>query len=158
MPRPSPPRERGDGRAGSVPGMFAVLLDSFGYRVMALLHILTAVLAFGPLFVYPALRKAGQTAAVAQLHMRITFPALVVLWVLGMGLAGMSKDAYKVSQVWLSLSIVVWVALVAVSWFLIRPSLTDDGEAATKKLSAGVGITHLGLIIGLVLMIWKPGV
>ncbi|MGA1053197.1 MAG: hypothetical protein ACO3WU_12945, partial [Ilumatobacteraceae bacterium] len=75
--------------------MLAVLLDSFGYRAMALLHILTAVLAFGPLFVYPALRKAGQTATVAALHMRITFPALVALWVLGMGLAGMSQDAYS---------------------------------------------------------------
>ncbi|MEY2960053.1 MAG: hypothetical protein RLZZ01_2621 [Actinomycetota bacterium] len=138
--------------------MFAVLLDSFGYRTMALLHILAAVLAFGPLFVYPALRKAGQTATVAALHMRITFPALIALWVLGMGLAGMSQDAYSVSQTWLSLSIVVWVVLVAVSWFLIRPSLNDQGEAATKKLAAGVGITHLGLIIGLVLMIWKPGI
>lgn len=137
--------------------MFAVLLDSFGYRTMALLHILTAVLAFGPLFVYPVLRKAGQTATVAALHMRITFPALIALWVLGMGLAGMSEDAYSVADTWLSLSIVVWVVLVAVSWFLIRPSLSDQGESATKKLSAGVGITHLGLIVGLVLMIWKPG-
>ena len=138
--------------------MLAVLIDSFGYRAMALLHILTAVLAFGPLFVYPALRKAGQTATVAQLHMRITFPALVALWVLGMGLAGMSEGAYNVAQTWLSLSIVVWVVLVAVSWFLIRPSLTDQGESATKKLSAGIGVTHLGLVVGLVLMIWKPGI
>jgi hypothetical protein len=46
---------------------------------------------------------------------------------------------------------------MAVSWFLIRPALTDSSESATSKLMAGVGIMHLGLTIGLVLMIWKPG-
>lgn len=137
--------------------MLAVLLDSFGYRTMALLHILSAVVAFGPLFLYPGLRKAGETATIAALHMKMTFPSLVVLWVLGMGLAGMSEDAYEMSQLWLSLSILVWVVLIAASWFLIRPSIADRSEAAAKKLSAGVGITHLGLIVGLVLMIWKPG-
>jgi hypothetical protein len=87
----------------------------------------------------------------------MTFPALVVLWVLGMGLAGMSDDVYKMSQTWLALSVVNWVVLVAVSWFLIKPSITDTSDAANAKLAAGTGITHLGLIVGLVLMIWKPG-
>lgn len=129
--------------------------DSFGYRIMGLVHILSAIIAFGPLFLYPGLRKAGETRTIAQLHMRMTFPALVVLWVAGMGLAGIGE--LKMSQLWLSLSIVVWVVLIAVSWFLIRPSVADASEAAAKKLSAGVGVTHLGLVVGLVLMIWKPG-
>ena len=138
--------------------MLAVLLQSFGYRTMALLHILTAVVAFGPVLLYPTLRKAGQTQTIAGLHMRMTFPALVLLWVLGMGLAGMSEDVYELSQTWLVLSILVWVVLMVASWFLIRPALADTSESATSKLMAGVGITHLGLVVGLVLMIWKPGV
>jgi hypothetical protein len=129
--------------------------DSFGYRVMGLVHVLSAIVAFGPLFLYPGLRRAGETSTMASMHMRMTFPALVVLWVAGMGLSGIS--GLKLAQAWLSLSILVWVVLIAASWFLIRPSITDQSEAATKKLSAGVGITHLGLIAGLVLMIWKPG-
>ena len=143
--------------------MFAVLDLGTGYQILALLHIMSAVVAFGPLFLYPALRKAGQTETIAGLHMKMSFPALTLMWVLGMGLAGMSKPdgsdelIYKVSQGWLSGSIVLWVVLMAVSWFLIRPALNDDSEAATSKLMAGVGITHLGLTIGLVLMIWKPG-
>jgi hypothetical protein len=143
--------------------MFAVLDLGTGYQIVALLHIISAVVAFGPLFVYPALRKAGQTETIAALHMRMTFPALALLWVLGMGLAGMSKPdgsdepIYTVSQGWLSGSIVLWAVLMAVSWFLIRPALTDPSESATSKLMAGVGIMHLGLTIGLVLMIWKPG-
>jgi hypothetical protein len=137
--------------------MLAVLDLGFGYKTMALLHILTATVAFGPLFLYPGLRKNGETQTMASMHMRMTFPALILLWVFGMGLAGMSDSVYELSQTWLALSILVWVILVAVSWFLIRPAITDTSESATSKLAAGTGITHLGLVIGLVLMIWKPG-
>jgi len=134
------------------------ILDiSTPYQIMGLLHILAAIVAFGPLFMYPGLRKANETATMASLHMKLVFPALILMWVLGMGLAGMSEDTYKVSQLWLSLSIVNWVVLVAVSWFLIRPAITDSSQAAIARLAAGTGITHLGLVIGLVLMIWKPG-
>lgn len=138
-------------------GVLAILLDTFPYRLMALAHILAAVVAFGPLFLYPSLRKAGETQAIAATHVRMTLPALVVLWVLGMGLAGMSEDAYEMSQLWLALSLVNWAILVAVSWFLIRPAITDRSDTAQSRLAAGVGITHLGLVVGLVLMVWKPG-
>jgi hypothetical protein len=43
-----------------------------------------------------------------------------------------------------------------VSWFLIKPAIGDTSEVATKKLSAGIGVTHLILAISLVLMIFKP--
>jgi hypothetical protein len=137
--------------------VIAILLQTTPYRIMAMGHILAAVVAFGPLFLYPGLRKAGETRTLAATHMRLTFPALIVLWVVGMGLAGMSEDAYKMSQLWLTLSILNWVVLVAVSWFLIRPAITDTSDSASARLAAGTGITHLGLVVGLVLMIWKPG-
>ena len=137
--------------------MLALILDTAGYRIMGLLHIIAAVAAFGPVLLYPGLKKAGETATMARLHMRFTFPALVLLWVLGMGLAGMSEDAYKMSQAWLAISIIVWVVVLAASWFLIRPAISDDSPSAVAKMAAGSGITHLGLVIGLVLMIWKPG-
>lgn len=141
----------------AVPAIIAILDLGFPYELMAYAHILSVVVAFGPLFLYPTLAKTGQTQAIAATHMRLTLPALVVMWVLGMGLAGMSEDAYELSQLWLALSIVNWIVLVAVSWFLIRPALTDPSDAARSKLSAGVGITHLGLVVGLALMVWKPG-
>jgi hypothetical protein len=140
-----------------VRGVLAVLLETFPYRLMALAHIAAAIVAFGPLMLYPSLRRAGDTAVLARTHMRVTFPALIVLWVLGMGLAGMSEDAYKMSQTWLALSLIDWAILVAVSWFLIRPAISDTSESAKGKFAAGVGISHLGMVIGLALMIWKPG-
>jgi len=57
----------------------------------------------------------------------------------------------------LSASIIVWLLAVGVNWFLVRPSLSDDSPSATSKLAAGIGVTHLSLVVGLVLMIWKPG-
>ncbi len=87
----------------------------------------------------------------------MSFPALTLLWVFGMGLAGMSEDVYKMSQTWLAAALAIWAVMMAVSWFLIKPSLADQSDDATKKLSAGIGITHLGLIVTLILMIWKPG-
>jgi hypothetical protein len=137
--------------------VLAVLLDSFAFRLMALAHIASAIVAFGPVLVYPTLRRAGAHQALATLHIRLSFPALVVLWVLGMGLAGMSENVYEMSQLWLALSLVLWVGLMVVSWVLIRPAITDESETATARLSAGIGIMHLGMVVGLVLMIWKPG-
>jgi uncharacterized membrane protein len=118
---------------------------------------LSVVVAFGPLFLYPSLHRAGQTVTIAKLHMYMALPALVLMWVLGMGLAGMSDDAIELSDPWVAVSIVLWAVAVAVSWFLIRPSLTDTSESARAKLSAGTGVTHLILVVGLYLMVFKPG-
>lgn len=138
--------------------MLAIFIDPDKENLIHLLyliHILGVVMAFGPTFFYHRLRRAGEMQAVAYLHMRLVFPALVVLWVAGMGIAGMNK--FDLAEMWwITITIVLWLAALVVSWFLIRPSLTDTSEAATKKLSAGLGITHLVLVLSLWLMIFKP--
>jgi hypothetical protein len=131
-----------------VRGVLAVLLDTFTFRTMALAHIAAAIVAFGPLMMYPALRRTGETQAMASTHMRMTFPALILLWVLGMGLAGMSEDAYKMSQTWLALSLIDWAILVAVSWFLIRPAITDTSDGAKGKLGARADDLEAGSLRG----------
>lgn len=143
--------------------MIAIGQFSTGYQILGLLHILTAISAFGPMFLYPGLKKAGETRTIARLHMRLTFPSLVLLWVLGMGLAGMSRSdsaaepMYELTQTWLALSIVIWAVLVVISWLLIRPAITDESPSAVAKMAAGTGVTHLLLVVGLILMVWKPG-
>jgi uncharacterized membrane protein len=137
--------------------MIAIYPISDGYQIVAILHILAVIVAFGPLFLYPSLRRAGETQTIAKLHMRMSFPALVLVWVLGMGMTGMSDDTFKVSPPWIVLAILAWLALVGVSWLLIRPALTDTSEAATARLAAGTGVTHLLLVVTLYLMVFKPG-
>jgi hypothetical protein len=132
-------------------------IDGNTYRIFAILHVLAAIVAFGPLFLYPRLRRAGETTTIARMHMRLVFPALVLLWVLGMALVGLSDELWEVSQTWVTVAIIVWAVLLVVSWFLIRPAISDPSEAATSRMGAGIGITHLGLVVALYLMIFKPG-
>lgn len=144
-------------RRRSVRPVLALSLTTTGFRIVGLIHILAAVVAFGPLFLYPALHRAGASKAIAALHMRMTLPALVIVWVAGMGLVGMSEKVFKMSQTWIALALVSWLILMAVSWFMIRPALTDSSDAARGRLAAGTGISHLLLIVTLYLMIFKPG-
>lgn len=137
--------------------MLAIYDFSTGYRLLGVLHVLSAVAAFGPLFIYPSMQRAGAGADVAKLHLRMSLPALVLTWVFGMGLVGMSKDNFEMSQSWIVLSLLCWVAAVAVSWFLIRPSLGDSSESARSKLAAGIGVTHLIAVVVIYLMVFKPG-
>jgi hypothetical protein len=147
----------GTGVTANVAAVLAIYLNENQtlVRTLNLIHILAAILAFGPTFFYHRLRRNGELVTVATLHTRLVMPALVVLWVAGMGIAGINKISLA-STYWITISIVLWIVALAVSWFLIRPAMTDTSEAATKKLSAGVGITHLILVVSLWLMIFKP--
>ena len=124
-------------------------------QLLYLVHILSAIAAFGPLFLYPRMQRAGETQAMAALHMKLAFPALVLLWVAGMGMAGTQQ--ISLGGTWfVTLTIVLWLIALVVSWFLIRPAVSDSSEDARKKMAAGIGVTHLILIVSLYLMIFKP--
>jgi hypothetical protein len=126
------------------------------YRLLYFVHLLSAIAAFGPLFLYPRLQRAGETESIARLHMRFVFPAMVVLWVAGMGMAGVGKISLAGTP-FITATIVLWLVALVVSWFLIRPALSEPDESAKSKLSMGVGITHLILVVAMYLMIFKPG-
>lgn len=142
-----------------VPPMLAIIqiAEKFTlYRILYLVHILSAIVAFGPLFLYPRLQRAGETTSIARLHMRLVFPALVLMWIVGMGMAGVAKFDLAGTP-FVTATIMLWLGALVTSWFLIRPALTDTGEGARSRLAMGIGITHLILIAALYLMIFKPG-
>ena len=143
-------------RTGSVPPVLAIIdSNDTVTQLLYLLHILSAIAAFGPLFLYPRMQRAGETQAMAALHMKLAFPALVVLWVAGMGMAGTQK--ISLGGTWfVTITIVLWLIALAVSWLLIRPAVADTSEQARKTMAMGIGITHLILVIALYFMIFKP--
>jgi hypothetical protein len=124
-------------------------------KLLYVVHVLSIVAAFGPLFLYPRMQRAGETSSMAALHMKLVFPALILLWVAGMGMAGVNKFALA-EMWWITITIALWIGAVIVSWFLIRPAISDTSDNAKKKMSMGIGITHLIFVVSLVLMIFKP--
>lgn len=130
---------------------------STGYKFFLLLHILAAIVAFGPLFAFGALSRTGRLAELAKLHLYVTLPAMILTWVFGMGLVGMSDKLIKMSQTWIVLAVIFWLIALVVGAVLVRPALVNDSADARKKLSMGIGITHLCLVVLLYLMVFKPG-
>jgi len=142
----------------SLPPVLAILVPENNdlYRILYFVHLVSAIAAFGPLFLYPRLQRAGATAEVARLHMTLVFPALVLLWVAGMGMAGVGKIDL-VGTPFVTSTILLWLIALVVSWFMIRPALNDPDEGTRKIMASGIGITHLILVVSLYLMIFKPG-
>jgi hypothetical protein len=145
-----------------------------GYNIILFLHILTMFAAFAPMFVNPLLDRQTQgdssvrTAiftGIAQRSMRIYGSMLILGGFLGFGVSGMSKGVddefvYSVSEGWLSLAVVAWIAMNGVLHGLIIPGEKAIGagdDAAGKKAEIGaIAITALFLLT-LYLMVFQPG-
>ena len=142
-----------------------------GYNIMLFIHILAMIVAFAPSFVWPfvnvTLRNTGDADPAATINrmnagsiQRIYGPALVLGGLVGFGLAGMSEKVYSMSQTWLVLAAIVWVALIAIYFGLITPTerkISAGDSSAAKMLGMAHGIVHLLAAVGLLLMVFKPG-
>lgn len=158
--------------------MLAVIgSEDLVYKVLFLLHILSAIVAFAPAFVWPIInvqtRKRGVTVPaevagqVPVNNVLIHGPALVLTGVFGLLLVVLSEESavsgekiFEFSQAWISGAFLVWFALLAVLFGLLVPAerkaAAGDADAAKKGAMFG-GFIHILLLVMLVLMIWKPG-
>lgn len=169
-------RQAGAGRTGT-PGPEAlrcsIVIAAVGntpYNIVAVLHILTAMVAFAPIFVYPFLANRftetsgdGPNAtwgSVMANSRRIYGPALIVTGVLGFGLSGMSDGVYALSQTWLILSIIVWIAMNGLLHAVIVPAeraLAGGDTSAKARVDQFSPVLALLLVVMLYLMVFKPG-
>jgi uncharacterized membrane protein len=150
-------------------------------EIINILHVVGAVFIVGPMAILPmtAMRsvRAGNAAQVATLaKSTYLFSLLSVLVVIfGFGALSMAKkdDNYSFGSTWVLLSIVFYVAAIAISLFVVVPALRNasealeeapapvEGAAAAKpsgyaKIAAGSGIVAILLVAVTVLMVWKP--
>lgn len=130
-------------------------MDTTGYKILLLVHVLSVVVAFGGNFVQPMLARAGNVSdeAFGKAVLFIQLPAVILMWVAGMGLVGMSDDVIEMTQTWIAVALVVFVA-AAVLLFLIGRAYRAGSTAAVPAFT---GVLHVLLVVGLYLMIWKPG-
>ena len=149
--------------------IFAAVGDT-GYNIMLLLHILTAMAAFAPMFVHPLLGEQSKQLDpssrrqvlrfIVQNGRRVYLPALVVTGILGFGLVGMSADAYELSQGWVIASIIVWIALNGTLHAVVAPAeraMADGDDSAEGRVTVGGALVALLLIAMIYLMVFKPG-
>ncbi len=142
--------------------VFAAYNDT-GYKIVLLLHILSVLVAFSPLFVMPMLARGageGTNAAVLKFLQRFSTPAVVLAGFFGLAMVGMSDKVFKFSQTWVSFALLLWILQVALFIFAILPAqrkAAEGDQEAARRLPMFTGMVHLMLLILLYLMIWKPG-
>ena len=150
--------------------MLLAAADSSGYKVVLVLHILAVVVAFSPTFVNPfvsaRLKKEERGAerrfaGVASRNTRsIYLPAGVLIPIFGMALVGMSDKAYRVSQTWVWLSLVLWVAIMGLISGVVLPgerAVSQGDEKAESRIVAGGAAATVLFVVVVVLMVFKPG-
>lgn len=154
------------------------------YRIILLLHILTAIVGFGGLIAHGAYNAKAfrSTAGDALVLLRntaavtkIAHYAIYALFVFGIVLVSLSDGAIGFGAPWISASFLIVFAVVGIAHGLVRPAirgltaraealapdaaLESDAEAKSLagKLAIGEGLTQVLLAIALILMIWQPG-
>jgi uncharacterized membrane protein len=141
-------------------------LDSTGYKIVLLIHVLAVIVGFAPLWLTPVLVRltaGGDKAAADGLDvsiLRFSLPGIGVAGLLGFALAGMSEKVFRMSQTWLSIAAVLWIVQLVLLFFVARPAIKAfrDGNAEARgRIMMVTGISHLLLVVMLYLMIFKPG-
>jgi uncharacterized membrane protein len=129
--------------------------NSVGYKILLLVHIVTVVVAFGPNFAAPMLSRVGEVTneALGKAALYVQLPAVIVMWVAGMGLVGMSNDAVELTQTWILLALVLFLLSAGLLFLISRAYRSGE----TTAVPAFTGTLHLALLLGVILMIWKPG-
>ncbi|MCL4291772.1 MAG: hypothetical protein KJ056_01890 [Acidimicrobiia bacterium] len=156
---------------------------STAFKICLLLHVLSAVAAFGPAFAFPFASRAGNEAAAAMLKatQRVMIPAMVGVIVFGALAVVASDDAFEMSDAFVSIGFVLAFLAVGVAAAIVLPAqrrlsageraagagsgdgagsgggLTDEGRAALRgRVAGGTGALHLILLVAVIIMIWKP--
>ena len=124
-----------------------------------LLHVLSAVIAFGAYFAAPMVTRsvagldadAAANTGFAKVAMYIQAPALLVLLFTGiLNAYELRPDVFK--ETWISIAFTLWLIMAVVMFFLIRAQ-----KAGAKSAQALTGVMHLLLIVALWAMIFQPG-
>ncbi|HEX3932576.1 MAG TPA: DUF2269 family protein [Nocardioides sp.] len=148
------------------------------FKLLLFLHLLAAIFAVGPLVgaattASRALRTpdAGAATAAARTIRLYSYVSIVVV-VLGMGLMSQkapwdkSQTVADLGDTWIWLSVLLWLAAMAVSLGVLVPSLTKAAAeiasgnkvaTLTGRVAASGGTIGLIFAVIVVLMVYQPG-
>ncbi|CAB4551682.1 unannotated protein [freshwater metagenome] len=118
-----------------------------------LLHVLSAIVAFGAFFAVPMVTRSAEDAntGFAKVATYIQAPALLLLLITGiLNAYELRPDVFK--ETWISIAFTLWLIMAVVMFFLIRAQ-----KAGAKSAQALTGVMHLLLVVALWAMIFQPG-
>ena len=151
------------------------------YDLVLVLHILAVIIGFGGTFIAGFYGAAGarlpgrEGLAVAETTMKVTSlaptMAIYTVPILGILLILLSDDTWQFSDTWISLSFLLYAAILVLALTVQVPNIRrmielrrgDEGVQATeverRAKTAGVvsGILNLLWVAVLFLMVFKPG-
>jgi uncharacterized membrane protein len=140
------------------------------YRILLSLHILAVVVGLGVTFALPFLQAfaerqgVGPTRFVLRFSRRldkfVVWPGAALVFLFGLGLVFSDQTGYKDDMpAWLTISIVWYLAAVALAIFVLRPTVDkalaslessrDDGPLPAAYQPYSKRIQMLGGILGL---------
>jgi uncharacterized membrane protein len=152
------------------------------YNVVLVLHILAVIIGFGGMFIAGFYgnearnRPGAEGLAVAETTLKVTslIPTMAVYTVpiLGILLILLSDDTWQFSQAWISLSFLLYIALIVLAVTVQVPTIRKmvamrsgtqgaqsmEMQAMGKKVATVGGIVNLLWVVILFLMVFKPGV
>ena len=120
-------------------------IDSDGYKVVLLLHILCAIVGFGAVFLNALYglevkrRKGPEGLAIFQANERVSNVAEYFIYavaLLGLGLVGMSDDVWSFGDTWVILAIILYIVALGLVHGALRPRLRRM-EGLMVELNAG---------------------
>ncbi len=165
-------------------------LDSGIYKFLLLCHILTVVVGIGAVMLNGLYAAQGQKRpgppgrAISEANFAVSDVAEKVIYlipVFGILLVVFSDEAWKFSQAWVWMAMVLFVIAMGISHGILIPghkkinallAEMEQGpppaggpppqvveiEALGKKQAAAGMTLNLSVVVFLILMIWKPGV
>ena len=125
--------------------MLLARVGDTSYRVDLLLHILTAIIGFGAVFLNALYgraaerRKGVEGLAIAETNYDVSQTAGYFIYavpVFGILLLLMSDDAFEFSQAWISASFLLYIVGLGLSHGVLRPNLKKM-HALMRELVAG---------------------
>jgi uncharacterized membrane protein len=165
-------------------------IDSGIYKALLVLHILAAIVGFGSVFLngihgVQAKKRGGREGlAIADSAMavgNVSEKVIYAVFLLGVALVVTSDDVWSFGDLWVSVSMALFIVAVGLSHGMLMPNLHRMRELMATLAEAGApgaaggpppqaveleqrgrtvgivsGVLNLMVVVILALMVWKP--
>jgi len=121
-------------------------IESTGYKIVLVLHILCAIVGFGTvllngLYGREAKRRPGPGGlAISEANLTVSAVAeyfIYAVFVFGLALVFMSDDAWKFDQTWIWLAIALYLVGIGVSHGIVIPNARRMRDLAAELVAGG---------------------